>query len=59
MLSNLSILSFKLVLVPVWVTEYSLEGRSFRILINGQSGAVYGETPSRGILDWFSDAFGG
>ncbi len=57
--SNLSTLSFKQVLVPIWVTEYSLEGRSFRILINGQSGAVYGETPSRGILDWLNDVFGG
>ncbi len=56
--SNLSILSFKLVLVPVWVTEYSCEGRSFPVLINGQSGTIYGETPSRGILDWLSDVFG-
>ena len=57
--SGLSILSFKLVLVPVWVTEYSLEDHIFRVLINGQNGAVYGETPSHGILDWIGNALGG
>jgi tetratricopeptide (TPR) repeat protein len=56
--SNLSILSFKLVLVPIWYTTYLFEGRSFRVVINGQNGTVYGETPSQGILDWVSGLLG-
>jgi hypothetical protein len=53
--ARLVVVSFKLVLVPVWVTEYMLENRQFRVLINGQSGAVHGETPSQGAVDSFAD----
>jgi len=55
---NLAVVSFKLVLVPVWVTEYELENRQFRVLINGQNGAVHGETPSHGILGWLDGVLG-
>lgn len=53
--SGLSILSFKLVLVPIWVTEYVQEERTLRVIINGKSGGVYGETLSHGILGWLED----
>ncbi len=56
--ANLSILSFKLLFVPVWVTEYVLEGCTYRVVINGQSGAVHGEGPSRGIKGFIQDIFG-
>ena len=56
--SNLSILSFKLVLIPVWYTTYLLEGRTFRVVINGQNGTVYGETPLQGILSWIGNLIG-
>jgi hypothetical protein len=56
--SNLSILSFKLVLIPVWYTTYLFEGRTFRVVINGQSGMVYGESSSLGILDWIGNLLG-
>jgi DNA-directed RNA polymerase subunit RPC12/RpoP len=56
--SNLSILSFKLVLIPIWYTTYPFEGRTFRVVINGQNGTVYGETPSQGILDWIGGILG-
>ena len=57
--SNISILSFKLVLAPFWVTEYQSQGRTLRVIINGKSGSVYGETPSRGILAWLENALDG
>lgn len=53
--SNLSILSFKLVLIPVWVTTYILEGRTYRVVIGGQSGLIYGERPSNGLFGWIED----
>jgi hypothetical protein len=56
--ANLSILSFKLVMIPIWISEYLLQGQPFRIIINGQTGSVYGETPSHGILGWLEDVFG-
>ena len=56
--ANLSILSFKLVLIPVWFTTYPLAGRDFRVLINGQTGEVYGETNQKGILGWLGGLLG-
>jgi DNA-directed RNA polymerase subunit RPC12/RpoP len=56
--ANLSILSFKLVLVPLWNSAYSFEGRDFQVVINGQIGKVYAETHKQGILSWLEDVFG-
>ncbi len=57
--ANLSILSFKLVLVPLWITEYKLEDHSYRVIINGQTGSVYGERASRGVIGWLGSVLGG
>jgi hypothetical protein len=38
--ANLSIESFKLNLLPVWMTELPFDGRKHLLLINGQSGVV-------------------
>jgi Zn finger protein HypA/HybF involved in hydrogenase expression len=56
--SSLAILSFKLVLVPVWITSIPLEGRDYRVIINGMMGNVYGETPSRGVLGFINNILG-
>jgi DNA-directed RNA polymerase subunit RPC12/RpoP len=56
--SGLSVLSFKLVLVPIWYTTYPFEGRTFRVLINGQNGTVYGETLAQGIMGWIGGLLG-
>lgn len=55
--TGLSVTSFKLVLVPVWVTEYASGGKSYRVVINGMTGAVHGETPNYGLLDWLGELF--
>ena len=51
--------SFKLLLVPLWIARYQVEGETFTVLINGQTGVVHGERPSRGIRGWLSQLFGG
>ena len=61
--ASLSILSFKLVLIPLWHTSYSLDDKPFRIVINGQTGTVFGETrdllsKSQGLIGWLEDVFG-
>jgi len=38
-------ITFKHVLLPIWVAAYRYGGRSFRIVINGQTGRVQGERP--------------
>ncbi len=42
---NWSGLTFKHVLVPLWLGEYSHQGKSYRLYVNGQSGKVVGEKP--------------
>jgi DNA-directed RNA polymerase subunit RPC12/RpoP len=38
-------LTFKHVLLPVWMAAYRYRGRSFRFVINGRTGDVQGERP--------------
>jgi len=56
--SSISILSFKLVFVPVWITEYTFENRQYTVLINGTDGSVHGGMPERGVLGWLGNFFG-
>ena len=37
--------TFKHVLLPVWTAAYRYNGKSFRFVVNGQSGRVMGERP--------------
>jgi hypothetical protein len=38
-------LTFKHVLLPVWLAAYRYRGQSFRFVVNGRTGAVEGERP--------------
>jgi LSD1 subclass zinc finger protein len=40
---------FKHVLLPVWISAYRFRDKTFRFLVNGQTGEVAGESP----LSWF------
>ncbi|WP_022706601.1 hypothetical protein [Paracoccus zeaxanthinifaciens] len=37
--------TFKHILLPIWTAAYRYNGRSFRFVVNGQSGRVMGERP--------------
>jgi DNA-directed RNA polymerase subunit RPC12/RpoP len=37
--------TFKHILVPLWLAAYKYRGRSFRFVVNGQTGQVIGERP--------------
>ncbi|MGB3556032.1 MAG: TFIIB-type zinc finger domain-containing protein [Jannaschia sp.] len=43
--TELSGVTFKHILLPVWIAAYKYRGRSFRFVVNGQSGRVQGERP--------------
>jgi len=45
--ANLAIESFKLNLLPVWMTEIPFDGREHLVLINGQNGAVASDLPDK------------
>jgi hypothetical protein len=43
-------MSYKLLLLPVWVVTYRYRERPFRALINGQTAQVIGDTPFSNAL---------
>jgi DNA-directed RNA polymerase subunit RPC12/RpoP len=38
-------ISFKLILLPVWVAAYRYRGKTYQFVVNGQTGEVQGERP--------------
>ncbi|WP_246045428.1 primosomal protein N' (replication factor Y) - superfamily II helicase [Rubellimicrobium roseum] len=43
--TEISDVTFKHVLLPVWMAAYKFQDRSFRFVVNGQTGKVQGERP--------------
>jgi hypothetical protein len=41
--TGLSVMSYKLLLLPVWVVMYTYRGQAYRALVNGQNGSVEGD----------------
>ena len=37
--------TFKHILIPVWIAAYKYRGKSYRFVVNGQTGSVAGERP--------------
>jgi DNA-directed RNA polymerase subunit RPC12/RpoP len=60
---NLVIESFKLNLLPVWMTELPFNGRKHLVLINGQNGVISSDIldnsgKTDGLLDFLADLLG-
>jgi hypothetical protein len=58
--ARMTVDSFRLNLLPVWMTEIPFGGREHLILINGQNGTVASDLPekkqeSKGLMDWLGD----
>lgn len=56
--ANLTVDSFKLILLPLWCIHYLIEGKRYEVIINGQTGAVQGERPERGLTGWLGQLLG-
>ena len=37
--------TFKHILLPIWVAAYKYRGKTYRFVVNGRSGRVQGERP--------------
>ncbi len=60
--ANLTIESFRLNLLPVWMTELPFDGREHLVLINGWNGAVQNDLPeneSGGLMEWLGNLLEG
>lgn len=60
--ANMAIDSYKLLMLPLWMTTYPYEGEDFVVLINGENGDVQGELPKHaqsksngGIMGWLDN----
>ena len=56
--TEIAITTFKLVLIAVWLTAYTYQGRQFLAIINGNSGEVRGDVPRKGIQKILGGIFG-
>lgn len=43
--TQVSDVTFKHILLPIWVAAYKYKGKSYRFVVNGQTGRVQGERP--------------
>jgi hypothetical protein len=58
--AKMTVESFRLNLLPVWVTEIPFGGRLHLVLINGQNGAVASDLPEKpdkpgGLIEYLAD----
>jgi predicted RNA-binding Zn-ribbon protein involved in translation (DUF1610 family) len=51
---KLSDMTFKHILLPVWLAAYKYRGRSYRFVVNGRTGRVQGERPYSAIKITFA-----
>jgi hypothetical protein len=47
--TSYSDITFKHILLPIWISSYRYKGKIYRFLINGQTGEVQGERPYSAI----------
>jgi len=60
--AKMTVESFRLNLLPVWVTEIPFSGRPHLLLINGQHGAVASDLPEKksgGLMEYLADLLEG
>ncbi len=57
--SSLLVESYRLILVPLWMAHYETKEGRFDAVINGQTGTVRGNRPSRGLGRRLQRLFGG
>ena len=61
--SKMTVESFRLNLLPVWMSEIHIGGGERLVLVNGQNGRVASDLPeekkeSSGFMDWLGNVFG-
>jgi len=54
---DLMVETFKLILLPLWISHYHVDHKHFPLMINGQTGKVWVRKPGGGVIKWFSSLF--
>jgi hypothetical protein len=55
--ADLAVISYKLILLPVWWASYTFEGNSYPVVVNGQSGQVEGAVPRNPWQNFLNNIF--
>lgn len=55
--TNMSALSYKLLLLPFWIANYRYEGKIYTVAINGQTNKVFGQKPAGLLKKLFGSIF--
>jgi hypothetical protein len=55
--SKMLVESYRLILLPAWMSYYNLEDTKYHLVINGQTGQVHAELPQQGLKGWFKGLF--
>jgi hypothetical protein len=56
--TDLSALTFKHILLPVWLAAYKYRGQTYRFVVNGRTGRVQGERPYSALKITFAVILG-
>ena len=51
--------TYKLALLPVWITSYRYKNKRYPLLVNGQTGTISGDVPRSGMQKAMAGLFGG
>ena len=51
---GLAVESFRLILVPLWMANFTCDGKAFAAAVNGQTGGVRAQRPLRGLRGWLA-----
>jgi DNA-directed RNA polymerase subunit RPC12/RpoP len=57
--ADLSILTYKLAMLPVWIGAYTFEGQLYQVVVNGNSGEVEGNVPRNAVQTVLNHLLGG
>ena len=56
--ARLAVESYKLILLPLWIAHYRMEGKQYTIVVNGHTGKLRGEKPRQGVRKLLSGWLG-
>jgi hypothetical protein len=61
--ARMTVDSFRLNLLPIWMAELTFSGRPHLMLVNGRNGTIASDLPvkkpgSKGLMDWLGDLLG-
>jgi len=55
--SSMAVNTYKLILLPIWLTTYVYNKTNYQVAINGQNAIVIGQYPDQGLSDWIGNIF--